>query len=102
MDTGRTSVPIDFEWDRSRAAANYRKHGVCFEHVVRAFENPFALVELDESEEYDADRFVLTGRVAGGVVVVVFTEREKRVRIISAREATEYERRNYYRAAQEY
>ena len=46
-------------------------------------------------------RFLLTGRVASGIVVVVYTERGERVRIISAREATEYERRNYYRAAQD-
>ena len=91
----------DFEWDRTKAAANYKKHGVRFEHAVLAFEDPFALVELDESEEYGEDRFLLTGRAAGGIVVVVYTERGERVRIISAREATEYERRNYYRAAQE-
>jgi len=89
----------DFEWDRTKAAANYKKHGVRFEHAVLAFEDPFALVELDESEEYGEDRFLLTGRAAGGIVVVVYTERGERVRIISAREATEYERRNYYRAA---
>ncbi len=65
------------------------------------FEDPFALIELDESEEYGEDRFLLTGRAAGGILVVVYTERGERVRIISAREATEYERRNYYRAAQE-
>jgi uncharacterized DUF497 family protein len=91
----------DFEWDRTKAAANYKKHGVRFEHAVLAFEDPFALVELDESEEYGEDRFLLTGRAADGIVVVVYTERGERVRIISAREATEYERRNYYRAAQE-
>ena len=91
----------DFEWDRTKAAANYKKPGVRFEHVVLAFEDPFALVELDESEEYGEDRFLLTGRAAGGIVVVVYTERGERVRIISAREATEYERRNYYRAAQD-
>lgn len=90
-----------FEWDRTTAVANYKKHGVCFEHVVRAFENPFALVEWDASEAYDEARFLLTGRLAGGIVVIVFTEREERVRILSAREATEYERRNYYRAAQD-
>jgi uncharacterized DUF497 family protein len=91
----------DFEWDRTKAAANYKKHGVRFEHAVLAFEDPFALVELDESEEYGEDRFLLIGRAAGGIVVVVYTERGERVRIISAREATEYERRNYYRAAKE-
>jgi uncharacterized protein len=91
----------DFEWDWTKAAANYKKHGVRFEHAVLAFEDPFALVELDESEEYGEDRFLLTGRAAGGIVVVVYTERGERVCIISAREATEYERRNYCRAAQE-
>jgi uncharacterized DUF497 family protein len=91
----------DFEWDQAKAAANYKKHGVRFEHAVGAFEDPFALIELDESEEYGQDRFLLTGRAAGGILVVVYTERGERVRIISAREATEYERRNYYRATQE-
>ena len=91
----------DFEWDQAKAAANYKKHGVRFEHAVGAFEDPFALIELDESEEHGEDRFLLTGRAAGGILVVVYTERGERVRIISAREATEYERRNYYRAAQE-
>jgi uncharacterized DUF497 family protein len=91
----------DFEWDRTKAAADYKKHGVRFEHAVLAFEDPFALIELDDSEEYGEDRFLLTARAAGGIVVVVFTERKERIRIISAREATEYERRNYYRAAQE-
>ncbi len=90
-----------FEWDRTKEAANYKKHGVRLEHAVLAFEDPFALIELDESKEYGEDRFLLTGRAAGGVVVVVFTERGERVRIISVREATEYERRNNYRAAQE-
>jgi hypothetical protein len=37
----------------------------------------------------------------GGILVVVYAERGDRIRIISAREATDYERRNYYRAAQE-
>ena len=91
----------DIEWDQSKAAANYKKHGVRFEHAVLAFDDPFALVELDEGEDYGEDRFLLTGRAAGGILVVVYTERGERVRIISAREATEYERRNYYRTAQE-
>ena len=96
-----TIMTDDFEWDRAKAAANFKKHGVKFEHAVIAFEDPFALVELDESEDYGEDRFLLTGRVGDGILVVVYTEREERVRIISAREATDYERRNYYRAAHE-
>jgi uncharacterized DUF497 family protein len=72
-----TIMTDDFEWDRTKAAANYKKHGVRFEHAVLAFEDPFALVELDESEEYGEDRFLLIGRAAGGIVVVVYTERRR-------------------------
>jgi uncharacterized protein len=54
----------EFEWDHGKATANFKKHGVCFEHAVFAFEDPFALVEYDESEDYGENRFILTGRVA--------------------------------------
>ncbi len=91
----------EFEWDPAKAAANYKKHGVRFEHAVLAFEDAFALVELDDSQDYGEERFLLTGSTVGGILVVVYTERGERIRIISAREATEHERRNYYRAAQE-
>jgi uncharacterized protein len=90
-----------FQWDAAKAAANYKKHGVRFEHAVAAFEDAFALDEFDDSEEYGEDRFILTGRAADRIVVVVYTERGEQIRVISAREATEHERRNYFRAAQE-
>jgi uncharacterized DUF497 family protein len=90
-----------FEWDRVKAAANYKKHGVRFEHAVAAFEDVFVFVELDDSGDHGEDRFIMTGRAAGSILVVVFTERKEQVRIISAREATEHERRNNFREAQE-
>ena len=95
------SMNDEFEWDLVKAAANYRKHGIRFEHAQEACEDVFALVELDDSEDYGEDRFILTGSAADGVLTVVYTERNGRIRIISAREASEYEQRNYYRAAQE-
>jgi uncharacterized protein len=55
----------EFEWDRTKAAANFKMHGVSFEHAVLVFDDPFALVELDQSEDYGEDRFLLTGRAAG-------------------------------------
>lgn len=96
-----TIMSDEFEWDRAKAIANYEKHRVRFEHAVLAFDDAFALVEYDDSEDYGEDRFILTGRAADGILVVVYTERGDRIRIISAREATDHERRNYYRAAQE-
>ena len=91
----------DFEWDSKKAASNLRRHGVTFEQAVLAFDDGFALVEQDESEDYGEDRFILIGRALEGLLTIIYTEREGRVRIISAREAYGYERRNYYRAAQE-
>jgi uncharacterized DUF497 family protein len=90
-----------FEWDDAKAEANFRKHRVRFEHAAEACEDPYALIELDDSEDYREDRFILVGRAADGMITVVYTERNERLRIISAREANDYERRNYRRAAQE-
>jgi uncharacterized DUF497 family protein len=91
----------EFEWDDAKAEANFRKHKVRFEHAAEACEDPYALIELDDSEDYGEDRFLLIGRAADGVLTVVYTERNGRFRIISAREASDYERRDYHRAAQE-
>ena len=90
----------DFEWDDAKTEANFKKHKVRFEHAVEACEDPDALIELDDSEDYGEDRFILIGGAANGVLAVVYTERSDRIRIISAREANDYERRNYRRAAQ--
>jgi uncharacterized DUF497 family protein len=91
----------EFEWDDAKAEANLRRHKVRFEYAVEACEDPFALIELDDSQDYGEERFILIGRAAGGVLTVVYTERNGRIRIISAREANDYERRDYRRAAQE-
>ena len=90
----------EFEWDDAKAAANFRKHNVRFEHAVEACEDPFALIELDDSEDYGEHRFILVGRSVDGILTVIYTERNERCRIISAREANDHERRNYNRAAQ--
>ena len=52
----------EFEWDDGKAEANLRKHKVRFEHAAQACEDPFALIELDDSEDYGEDRFILIGR----------------------------------------
>jgi uncharacterized DUF497 family protein len=91
----------EFEWDDAKAEANLRKHKVRFEHAAEACEDPFALIELEDSQDYGEDRFLLIGRAQDGVITVIYTERNERIRIISAREANDYERGNYHRAAQE-
>ena len=91
----------DFEWDPVKARTNLAKHKVSFEQATAVFADPFASVEFDDSEAYGEDRYVMTGAVRTVILTVVYTERSEKYRIISAREATNYERRDYFRAAQQ-
>ena len=85
----------EFEWDDVKAAANVAKHGVSFERARLVFDDLLAVVVNDDRRDYREDRLVTTGDAAGVVLVVVHTEREGRVRIISARRANRYERQTY-------
>lgn len=61
------------------------------------FDDPWAVVENDDSQDYGEYRFRITGSVLGIVIVVIYTERAERIRIISARKAEPHERRHYDR-----
>ncbi|NJP21027.1 MAG: BrnT family toxin [Hydrococcus sp. CRU_1_1] len=73
---------------------NLQKHGVDFADAVSIFADPAALTIMDEHP--DEDRFVTLGMNAfGQLLVVVYTWRGDNIRIISARQATKSERRQY-------
>ena len=85
-----------FEWDQAKASANLEKHRVSFEEASTAFEDPNALVELDEGHSDEELRETLIGFSGRSrVLLVVFTERREMTRIISARKASAAERRRY-------
>lgn len=84
----------DFEWDPQKAAANRSKHGVDFADAVEVFHDEMALTvdDIDGEEQ----RFVTIGADAlNRILVVVYTWRGHRIRIISVRKATRSERRQY-------
>ena len=85
---------VEFEWDPAKAASNLRKHRIDFADAVTVFDDELAITIPDpDSEE---ERFVTTGADAVcRLLVVVYTWREDRIRIISARRATRRERRAY-------
>lgn len=86
---------MNSEWDPNKAALNYRKHGVRFADAVSALEDELALTRTEETAAGE-ERFVTVGSDAfGRVLVVVYTWRRDRVRIISARKATPTEVRAY-------
>ncbi|MGH9750302.1 MAG: BrnT family toxin [Candidatus Polarisedimenticolia bacterium] len=85
---------MSFEWDPVKARINLRRHGVDFADAAIVFEDPLALTIPEEGTQ--EDRFITMGADAlGHVLVVVYTWRGDRIRIISARRATRKERRSY-------
>jgi uncharacterized DUF497 family protein len=85
-----------FEWDDAKATSNRAKHDVSFEEAARVFDDPLALIEIDDVPDDDGEeREILIGAAGGKLLVVVHTYRNGRARIISARKATAHERREY-------
>lgn len=85
-----------FEWDDEKAARNLASHGVSFEAARLAFDDAFAVIREDRRQDYGEDRFILLGMVQEHLLVVSYTMRGERVRIISARLAEPRERRRYH------
>jgi uncharacterized DUF497 family protein len=87
---------FSFEWSPDKARQNLAKHGVAFEAMISAFDDPFALEWEDRRHGDFESRFVLLAQVGGRIYVVVYTWREPLIRMISARMAEPFERRLYY------
>ena len=86
----------EFEWDARKAEANLKNHGVSFEEALTVFADPLGNIFDDFDHSTDERRELLIGHsTEHRLLVVSFTERNTRTRIISAREATARERRDY-------
>jgi uncharacterized DUF497 family protein len=89
-------MSLQFDWDEAKATANLRKHDVSFEEAITIFSDPNTLTIFDVAHSDEEDRFIDIGlSTSGRVLVVVYTERGERIRIISCRKATPTERRQY-------
>jgi hypothetical protein len=89
-------MSIRFEWDNKKAAANFKKHRVNFEEAITVFSNPLAVIFDDEAHSVDEIREIIIGHsVNNRLILVSFTERDGIIRIISARQATKQERKDY-------
>jgi uncharacterized protein len=87
---------VEFEWDDDKAESNEQKHGVSFPEAQTVFSDPLALTGNDPDHSDDEDRYITMGTsLDGRLLVISHTDRENRVRIISARVASRRERRDY-------
>jgi uncharacterized DUF497 family protein len=92
-------MSVHFEWDDDKAVANLRKHGVSFEEGATVFTDPLSFTVSDPLHSQDETRYVDIGRSSEGrLLVVVYTEEESTIRLISCRQATKAERRTYEEA----
>lgn len=100
--SARRSVPKEmamdlvFEWDEDNARSNEAKHGVAFHEGKTVFNDPFAVTIPDPDHSEYEDRWIDIGFSSKGRLVVVgYSERNDRIRIIGCRMATPGEQRRY-------
>jgi uncharacterized DUF497 family protein len=86
---------LQFTWDPAKAAANLRKDGVSFEDASTVFRNPLAKVLPDPTHSEEHRSLIIGHSARGRLLLVVFTETDQGIRLISARDASARERREY-------
>ena len=67
-----------------------------FEFATTVFKDPFAIERVDDRKDYGEERFVIVGMAQEHILLVVFAERGDRIRLISARRATQYKQDDYF------
>ena len=87
---------MEFEWDLTKAANNFRKHGVSFEEASTVFADALSAIYEDPDHSVKEHRFLTIGlSKKRRLLHVAFAERGKRIRIIQARKVTARERQLY-------
>lgn len=88
------TFPVRFEWDEAKRTMNIAKHGIDFLDVPEIFTS-LMLAGPDVRKDYGESRKIGFGFIRGRLMAVVFTERPKVIRIISARKANTREEARY-------
>ena len=87
---------IDFEWNREKEKQNITKHGFNFTEASEVFGDDSSLTVFDPDHSFNEDRYLIFGKSGHkNHLVVSFTDRNSKIRIISARRMTPTERKAY-------
>lgn len=98
----RYNSGVEFEWDPAKASTNLTKHGVAFDEAATIFGDSLSVTMRDPDHSIDEDRYVVVGMSnRQRALLVAYSERGTRVRIISARQLTRSERRAYENSRKE-
>jgi uncharacterized DUF497 family protein len=89
-------MALEFEWDPVKAELNLKEHGVSFDEATTIFRDTLSITISDPDHSDYEHRFIDIGMSHRmRLLVVSYTERKHKIRIISARRATRAERKNY-------
>jgi uncharacterized DUF497 family protein len=87
---------MQFEWDPKKAKENLKKHDVSFDEAVTAFYDPFSATFYDPDHSVTEQRYITIGQSSKPrLLIIAHTERGIITRIISARPATNHERKKH-------
>ena len=91
-------LELAFEWDKQKAKINQRKHNISFEEASTVFDDPLAVNFDDPDHSTGENRYLIIGLSdQGKFLFVSYTDRDHKIRLISARLVTPKERRYYER-----
>ena len=86
------------DYDLAKNIKNIHKHGLSFETAAQAFNDPNAQTIYDDYHSMTEDRYILLGAVGSHILLVIYTMRDEKIRMISARPATKREEEMYYKS----
>ena len=87
---------IRFFWDEEKNLNNIKKHGLSFDIARFVFSDPDYILKYDIDNSNFEERFKVIGKLNSNVILVIFTEsKANMIRLISARRATNKEKRMY-------
>lgn len=87
---------MEFEWDENKAKQNLSKHGVSFEEAKTIFDDPLYVDFYDPDHSENEERYLIVGQSnRERILILSYTERGNKIRLISAREVTPQEKKAY-------
>ncbi len=89
-------MKIIVEWDKRKEKINRKKHRVSFEEAATVFHDTLSITIADPLHSENEERFIIIGEsIRQRLLIIVHTDEGNKIRIISARAATPYERRKH-------
>ncbi len=86
---------MQIAWDPNKAEINFKKHKIRFSDAEMVLYDPLAMT-LEEHDIDNEQRFVTTGTDSiGRIITIIYSYRSDTIRLISARKATQTERKQY-------